>query len=104
MTSRRTADRAAGPRRTCVGCGREAGKAELVRIAAPGAHNAAAPRIAVLDRDGHLGGRGAYLCRSAEQQRPQADCFDAAVRRGAFARALRAKVTLDLKLVESIGR
>jgi predicted RNA-binding protein YlxR (DUF448 family) len=61
-------------------------------------------RLAVLDRDGRLGGRGAYLCRSTEDDRPQAQCLATAVRRGAFARALRAKVTLDPKLVESMGR
>lgn len=61
-------------------------------------------RLAVLDRDGRLGGRGAYLCRSPEDDRPQAQCLATAVRRGAFARALRAKVTLDPKLVESMGR
>jgi predicted RNA-binding protein YlxR (DUF448 family) len=100
MTSSSTADRGDGPRRTCVGCGCEAGKSELLRIAL--AHDAN-PRLAVLDRDGRLGGRGAYLCRR-EDDRPRAECLAAAVRRGAFARALRAKVTLDPKLVESMGR
>jgi len=58
----------------------------------------------VLDRDGRLGGRGAYLCRTPEDDRPQPDCLAAAVRRGGFGRALRAQVALDPKLVESVGR
>jgi predicted RNA-binding protein YlxR (DUF448 family) len=58
----------------------------------------------VLDSDGRLGGRGAYLCRNAEDDHPRAECLAAATRRGAFARALRTKVTLDLKLVESVSR
>ena len=86
-----------------MGCGREAGKRELLRVALA-SHDAGAGRLAVLDRDGRMGGRGAYLCRAPGTDRPSAECLAAAIRRGGFARALRAKVTLDPKLVESVGR
>ena len=46
-------------------------------------------------------GRGAYLCRDGERELPAGDCVARALRRGGIARALRAKVTLDPKLVES---
>jgi predicted RNA-binding protein YlxR (DUF448 family) len=61
-------------------------------------------RRAVIDRDGTLPGRGAYLCRA---QRPNADtvvesaCLQRANRRRAIPRALRSAVTLDVELVES---
>jgi predicted RNA-binding protein YlxR (DUF448 family) len=58
----------------------------------------------VLDRDGRLGGRGAYLCREADGDGPRAGCVAAAIRRNGVARTLRTKVTLDPKLVESVGR
>jgi predicted RNA-binding protein YlxR (DUF448 family) len=77
-----------------------------VRIALAGEQPAGRgePRLAVLDRDGRLAGRGAYLCRQEglAQARPQ--CLERALERRAFARTLRAKVTLDPKLVESVGR
>jgi len=93
-----------------VGCGRRAGKDELVRLAvselrehdAHAEHNAA--KLAVIDRDGRMGGRGAYLCRGADGELPDADCLARAVRRGSVGRTLRASVALDPKLVESVGR
>ena len=75
------ADAAAHPRvpeRTCIGCRRTSGPSSLVRIA--------------YRPDGSLAvgrgepGRGAWLCAGSEA------CFDAAVRRRAFGRALRAEV------------
>ena len=68
-------------------------------------HDAAAgPRLAVLDTDGRMGGRGAYLCRDEDGRRPNTDCLARAIRRGSVGRTLRASVTLDPKLVESVGR
>jgi predicted RNA-binding protein YlxR (DUF448 family) len=61
-------------------------------------------RIAVADRAGTMPGRGAYLCRggSADAVAPvDQECLERASRRGGIARALRAAVTLDPKLVES---
>jgi predicted RNA-binding protein YlxR (DUF448 family) len=105
-----------------VGCGRRAGKDELVRLAAAAVHDhdstggaagvddprgdaaAAGTRLAVIDHDGRLGGRGAYLCREADGEQPNAGCLARAIRRGSVGRTLRASVTLDPKLVESVGR
>ncbi|HET9772867.1 MAG TPA: YlxR family protein [Acidimicrobiia bacterium] len=66
------------PERTCIGCRRKTGPSGLVRI--------------VRRPDGSLAigqgepGRGAWLCTGS------AACFDAAVRRRAFGRALRCEV------------
>ena len=65
-----------GPIRTCVGCRRRAPQAELVRLV-----RGADGRLLV---GRNLPGRGAWLCR----ERPS--CLDAAGRRAAFTRALRA--------------
>jgi hypothetical protein len=65
------------PHRTCVGCHLQAPATEMQRISAR--------------PDGRLGtgraapGRGAWVCG--------AGCFDEAVRRGAFERALRRRVS-----------
>ncbi|MSW83815.1 MAG: DUF448 domain-containing protein [Actinobacteria bacterium] len=61
------------PRRRCVGCGRVAPKAELLRIVV----RSAAP---VLDPEQREPGRGRYLCGGA--------CAQEAVRRRAFGRAV----------------
>jgi uncharacterized protein len=66
------------PERTCIGCRRKAGPAALVRVALrPGG------RLAVGRGEP---GRGAWLCAGSE------NCFDAAVKRRAFGRALRREV------------
>jgi predicted RNA-binding protein YlxR (DUF448 family) len=91
------------PRRSCVGCGRVADKSELVRLVA----RRAAPdggAIAVLDERGTLPGRGAYLCRAPAGALPAHDCLARALRRGAVSRTLRARVTMDPKIVESVAR
>jgi predicted RNA-binding protein YlxR (DUF448 family) len=67
------------PIRSCVGCGRKAPKAELVRfVAATGelTPGASAP------------GRGAYTCR-------RLSCFERAASRRAFNRTLRRTVRVD---------
>ena len=86
-----------------MGCGRTAPKDELLRFAAVREQPGGA-KLAVPDRDVRLGGRGAYLCRAGAGDAPRADCLAAAIRRNGFARTLRTKVTLDPKLVESVGR
>jgi predicted RNA-binding protein YlxR (DUF448 family) len=77
-----------------------------VRIALAGERpaNTGAPRLAVLDGDGRLTGRGAYLCREDGLAQARSQCLERALERRAFARTLRAKVTLDPKLVELVGR
>jgi uncharacterized protein len=69
-----------GPVRTCVGCRERAAKRELVRVTAGSdvdGHPAVLP-----DPDGTATGRGAHL-------HPTAECYELAVRRKAFSRALR---------------
>ena len=74
-------------------------------VAALAEHDAAgAPRLATVDADGRLGGRGAYLCRDRDGESPRSDCLERAIRRRSVGRTLRASVTLDPKLVESVGR
>ncbi len=71
---------ARGPVRTCVGCRERAAKSELLRVVAGSdldGHPAVMP-----DPDAIAPGRGALL-------HPTSRCYDLAVRRRAFARALR---------------
>ena len=93
------------PRRRCVGCGRAAPKPELVRIAvAPAARSHGEQAVAVVDRDGSVPGRGAYLCRGSDRfEAPAQACLARALRRGSIQRGLRKKVAVDFKLVESVG-
>ena len=43
------------------------------------------------------------LCRDSERDAPAAACLELAMRRGGIARTLRAAVTLDAEIVESVG-
>jgi len=70
-----------GPVRTCVGCRQRAAKSELVRVTT--GSDAAGQPVAVPDPRGTAAGRGAHL-------HPTTACYDLAVRRRAFGRALRA--------------
>jgi uncharacterized protein len=72
------ATRRHAPERTCIGCRRKSGPAGLVRIARRPDGSLAVGRGEP--------GRGAWLCAGSEV------CFDAAVRRRAFSRALRSEV------------
>jgi len=66
------------PERTCIGCRRTAGPSALVRVARRPDGVLAVGRAEP--------GRGAWLCAGS------ASCFDLAVRRRAFGRALRCDV------------
>ncbi|MBK9178896.1 MAG: YlxR family protein [Acidimicrobiales bacterium] len=66
------------PQRTCIGCRRVAPASELVRVVRTADGGLVAGRT--------LPGRGAWLCRPADA------CLQLAVRRRAFARALRGDV------------
>jgi predicted RNA-binding protein YlxR (DUF448 family) len=70
-----------------VGCGTQAAKADLQRFVV------AAGRVEP-DPAQRRPGRGAYVCGRA--------CAELALKRGAFARAFRAKVHLDPDLVDSL--
>jgi len=72
-------------------------------LAEPRAKDGAKPARAVHDPRATMPGRGAYLCRGEQPDAPAAECLRAALRRGGIARTLRAAVTLDPKLVESVG-
>ncbi len=82
------------PQRTCVGCRRKADRSRLLRVVAAGDGNGA-PRGAVTlvpDPRTRLPGRGAWV-------HPDPGCLDQAVRRRAFARALRLQAPVDLEAV-----
>jgi uncharacterized protein len=70
---------ASAPVRTCIGCGRKAAQAELVRLVVDGAR-------VVVDR-ARSGGRGAWLHAAVP-------CLERAVKRRAFGRALRAEAAV----------
>ena len=69
-----------GPVRTCVGCRKRAAKRELLRVTA-GSDTDGQPAV-VPDPTATALGRGAHL-------HPTSECYDLAVRRKAFTRALR---------------
>jgi len=70
----------AGPVRTCIGCRERAAKHELLRVTA-GSDVDGQPAV-VPDPTATTPGRGAHL-------HPTTECYDLAVRRRAFTRALR---------------
>ena len=65
--------------RTCVGCGRKAGKTELLRFVATRGR---------LTHAQHATGRGAYTCHRLA-------CFERAAARRAFSRGLRRTVQIE---------
>ena len=72
--------------RSCIACGKQAGKAELLRIVKTSDGSAA------FDGTGRMSGRGAYVCSEA--------CLAAAVKGHRLDRALRTK--LDREQYERI--
>lgn len=80
---------APAPERTCIGCRRKRGQAELVRLTNQAGRVAPARRGAP--------GRGAYLC-------PEQTCLEAAHKRRAFARAFRGPVVLDPAVRRAVAR
>lgn len=75
------------PVRTCIGCRGRAAKTELVRITATSGDHGTT--VATVDLRGAAQGRGAHL-------HPSTACFDLAVRRRAFGRALRVPDGIDV--------
>ncbi|WP_082587430.1 YlxR family protein [Nocardioides sp. Soil774] len=82
---------APGPVRTCVGCRARAAASELLRVVA-GSDAEGRPAL-VPDPHRRAPGRGAHL-------HPTAECWQLAVRRRAFSRALRSGEPLDGAPVE----
>lgn len=79
------------PIRTCVGCRTTDSWSALLRVVAVGSHEI--EQIFVVPDPGHrLSGRGAWL-------HPSTECFEQAVRRKAFVRALRLKAGPDVSAV-----
>jgi hypothetical protein len=68
------------PIRSCIACRKREGKNELLRVVRVGAH-------VVPDPENRKDGRGAWLHRQ---------CFDIAVQRKSFERALKSDENLDL--------
>ena len=84
-----------GPVRTCVGCRAKAAASELLRVVA-GSDAEGRPAL-VPDPAHRAPGRGAHL-------HPTSECWELAVRRRAFPRALRSGVTLaDTPLVDYLA-
>ena len=69
-----------GPVRTCIGCRKRELAVELLRVVA--VSNGNGQSAVTVDPPGNLPGRGAWL-------HPEDRCLQAAIRRQAFARALR---------------
>jgi predicted RNA-binding protein YlxR (DUF448 family) len=77
-------------------------KSELLRIAICDRGDGSAR--AVWDGRGAMPGRGAYLCREPGSGAVEKACLQRALSRRAIPRALRAAVTIDHELLESVGR
>lgn len=74
------------PERRCIGCGRRALQAELLRLTLD---KGQVPAVVVpVTGRAHVG-RGAYICRCRA-------CLDRAVQRKAFQRAFRRSVVVDI--------
>ncbi|UYO98321.1 YlxR family protein [Microbacterium sp. M28] len=74
------------PVRTCVGCRARASRSDLLRVVAQDG-------ALVIDERAVLPGRGAWV-------HPEPECLDKALRRRAFARALRVSAPLDAQTIE----
>ena len=73
------------PIRTCVGCGKERPRGELVRVVRTPSGEI------LLDRTGRLPGRGAYLC-------PNRSCLEQAAKKKRLARTLRVAVPEEVMM------
>ncbi len=76
------------PVRTCVGCRARASRASLLRVVIRNGE-------LVFDEDAVLPGRGAWV-------HPTPECVDTALRRRAFARALRVSAALEFPEAENM--
>ena len=80
---------ASAPERTCIGCRRKRGQAELVRLSNEAGR--------VVPSHPRAPGRSAYVC-------PEQTCLEAADKRRAFARAFRGPVVLDPAVRRVVAR
>ncbi|HYZ69851.1 MAG TPA: YlxR family protein, partial [Mycobacterium sp.] len=88
-TSAKAHRRPGGPVRTCVGCRKRELAVELLRVVAVDGNG---DQAVTVDPARKLPGRGAWL-------HPDPQCLDAAIRRRAFARALRITGSPDIAAV-----
>jgi len=91
MVSPPESNRVSRPVRTCVGCRKRAAKEELLRVVADDLGDG--PEV-IPDPRGHAPGRGAHL-------HPTPECLELALRRRAFARALRVPNGLGSRRLEA---
>lgn len=68
------------PIRKCIACGEQKPKKELIRVVKTKEDEV------FVDFTGKANGRGAYICNSKQ-------CFDLAIKRNAFNRALESKIS-----------
>ncbi|WP_291046794.1 YlxR family protein [Herbiconiux sp.] len=80
------------PVRTCVGCRARTTRSSLLRVVARDL--VPTGTVLVVDETASLPGRGAWL-------HPSSECFQTAVTRRAFGRALRVEGSLDTSTLEN---
>ncbi|MCS5721405.1 YlxR family protein [Herbiconiux sp. CPCC 203407] len=80
------------PVRTCVGCRARTTRSSLLRVVARDL--VPTGKVLVVDETASLPGRGAWL-------HPSSECFQTAVTRRAFGRALRVEGSLDTSTLEN---
>jgi len=71
------------PMRKCIGCGEQKPKKELIRVVKNKENEV------FVDFAGKANGRGAYICKDKK-------CFDIAIKKNAFNRALETKIEDDV--------
>ena len=71
------------PMRKCIGCGEQKPKKELIRVVKNKENEV------FVDFTGKANGRGAYICKDKK-------CFDTAIKKNAFNRALETKIEDDV--------
>ncbi|WP_344485382.1 YlxR family protein [Glycomyces endophyticus] len=79
--------------RTCVGCRRRASASELLRVVVR--RSEGCQNLLIPDPQRRLSGRGAHVHHSS-------NCLDQAVRKRAFARALRIEGAVDVAAVRTL--
>jgi hypothetical protein len=77
------------PLRTCIGCGEQKNKKELIRIVKTTENEI------LIDRTGKLNGRGAYICESGE-------CLEKAIKNKGIERAF--KMAIDPLVYEELKK
>ena len=87
------------PERTCVGCGTRRQKRELMRLVLDQGELA-------IDESGKQAGRGTYLCRELESEKPliRAECFEQAKQKRAFAHTFKQMVKIGDSFLDYVSK